>query len=93
MARSPRKPKPSAAEKREKRERARFEAVRLLLDRGDLGLTPNTHEGRDVGLMVGLEKDGFVLPRAERDRVGDLVFDITEAGRQAFAAATGKGRL
>ena len=93
MTRAARQQKLSAAEKREKRERARYEAVRLLIDRGDLGLAPNTHEGRDVGMMVGLQVDGLALARAERDRVGDLVFDITEAGREAFAKANGKGRL
>ncbi|MBX3481631.1 MAG: hypothetical protein KF842_14665 [Caulobacter sp.] len=82
MARTPRTAAGNlAAERRDQHQKRRYEAMRLMIERGALGLSPNTAEGRDVGLMVGLEKDGLALRRPERDRIGDLVFDATEAAR------------
>lgn len=68
-------------------QRRRIESYLLTLDRlRDLGagssMAPCAAAGSHIGLLVGLETKGFAKRLDERDRIGDLRFEPTEA---AFA--------
>lgn len=71
---------------------ARYEALRLMAETGE-GITPAANLGRGIGLLVGLEHEGLAARTGTRDRLGDPVFIITDAGRARLAAASAKGAL
>lgn len=68
---------------------ARFDALRLMAET-PAGIPPAKALGRDIGLLVGLEVDGFAVRLAQRDpRLGDLLFVITDEGRRALEDCKG----
>jgi len=89
MPRARKSPRPSEAEKLRRRAARRYAALEAMMDAPD-GLAPSAVLGRDIGLLVGLEKDSFAARRPNRDRVGDLRFVFTDSGRAALAAADGR---
>jgi hypothetical protein len=86
------RPKPrlrSLADREQARLVARYDALRLMAET-PIGISPAAALGRNIGLLVGLERDGFAERQPSRDRLDDLVFTITDAGRQALQNAQGR---
>lgn len=68
-----------AARKAANREARRVAALAAMAE-WPQGLPPLCGLGWDVGLLIGLEKDGLAV-RRPRDALGDLRFEITDEGR------------